>query len=371
MLSHLVPSFSKLTASTIVGNMTATSKTFGYLGRNRYEVYPYIAKVKICFSCHRVGHISKNCKSKARCLFCGNDTHESPSNCPKKDDNPYCINCQGEHLANFRDCPLIMKHRMILSLAASENIPLIEAKRKILQSTITPKDITYDFINFPLLSSKKFYHNNNINNNSNPILQNSQQHHTPIVPQYNCFAILDTLDHSTDMFENSPPSPISLSHNSFKNNKPTFTQTVLRSRDNNSSCLNKSPQRSNKNNRDNTFNEHRNILNAPNGRFPISPGNGLGYNAQPNSNHNTGNSSPSHTRNNSQETLPQHITNGNEHDYAGSTVKNVDIITLNNVFSSLFQNLDCIYNMIRSTHSPQNDGPFPYPHSKSTNIRKE
>jgi len=32
MLSHLVPSFSKLTASTIVGNMTATSKTFGYLG---------------------------------------------------------------------------------------------------------------------------------------------------------------------------------------------------------------------------------------------------------------------------------------------------------------------------------------------------
>jgi len=32
-LSHLVPSFSKLTASTIVGNMTATSKTFGYLGR--------------------------------------------------------------------------------------------------------------------------------------------------------------------------------------------------------------------------------------------------------------------------------------------------------------------------------------------------
>jgi len=35
MLSHLVPSFSKLTASTIVGNMTATSKTFGYLGYNK------------------------------------------------------------------------------------------------------------------------------------------------------------------------------------------------------------------------------------------------------------------------------------------------------------------------------------------------
>jgi len=37
MLSHLVPSFSKLAASTIVGNMTATSKTFGYLGCNRFK----------------------------------------------------------------------------------------------------------------------------------------------------------------------------------------------------------------------------------------------------------------------------------------------------------------------------------------------
>jgi len=33
MLLHLVPSFSKLAASTIVGNITATSKTFGYLDR--------------------------------------------------------------------------------------------------------------------------------------------------------------------------------------------------------------------------------------------------------------------------------------------------------------------------------------------------
>jgi len=257
-------------------------------------------------------------------------------------------------------------------LAASENIPLIETKRKILQSTVTPKDITYDFINFPLLSSKKPYHNNKNDtiNISDPILQNSQRH-TPIIPQYNRFDILDTLDHSIDMYENSPPSPTAISHNSFKNNKPTFTQTVLRSRDNNASRLNKSPQRSNKNNRDNSFNEHRNILNAPNGRFSISPGNGLGYNAQPNSNRNTGNSSPSHTRNNSQETLTQHITNGNVHDYAGSTDKNVDIITLNNVFSSLSQNLDCIYNIICSTYSPQYDGSFSHPHSKSSNIRKE
>jgi len=201
-----------------------------FLCRNRYEVYPYISKVKICFSCHRISHISKNCRGKSRCLFCGNDVPESPSSCPKKDDNLHWINCQGEHLVNSRDCPLIMKHRMILSLAASENIPLIEAKRKILQSTVIPRDITYDYSNFPLLNSNKFTYNSNFNNNNNPNLQNSQQHYTPNVPQYNRFSMLDTLGHSTGMSENSPPSPNSLPLNSYKNKTNFLTNCNTTSR---------------------------------------------------------------------------------------------------------------------------------------------
>jgi len=83
-----------------------------FLCRNRYEVYSYISKVKVCFSCHRIGHISKNCRGKPRCLYCGEDAHDSSFACSKKNDNPVCINCQGEHLANFRDCSLIVKHRI-------------------------------------------------------------------------------------------------------------------------------------------------------------------------------------------------------------------------------------------------------------------
>jgi len=37
---------------------------------------------------------------------------------------------------------------MILSLAASENIPIIEAKRKILQNSITPEDTIFYFNTF-------------------------------------------------------------------------------------------------------------------------------------------------------------------------------------------------------------------------------
>jgi len=53
-----------------------------FICRNRSEVSPYIAKIKICFACYRVGHISKNCRGKPRCIFCGGDTHDSSSSCP-------------------------------------------------------------------------------------------------------------------------------------------------------------------------------------------------------------------------------------------------------------------------------------------------
>jgi len=131
--------------------------------RNRYEVFPYIAKVKLYYSCHRIGHISQNCRGKPRCIFCGRDKHDSSSSCPNKNDNPVCINCQGSHLTTSHDCPLIIKHKMILSLAATENIPIIEAKRKILQNTAIPKDTIFDFNNFPLLKPSKSIHNNNNN----------------------------------------------------------------------------------------------------------------------------------------------------------------------------------------------------------------
>jgi len=39
---------------------------------SRHEVYPFVPKVKICFSYYKVGHISKACKGKPR-IFYGGD----------------------------------------------------------------------------------------------------------------------------------------------------------------------------------------------------------------------------------------------------------------------------------------------------------
>jgi len=274
--------------------------------------------------------------------------HEPPSVCPKKDDNPLCINCKGEHLANSRDCSLIIKHRMILSLAASENIPLIEAKRKILQSTTNPRDIMYDYNNFPLLNSTRSSHNSN-NNNSTP---QSSQIHTPNDPQYNRFSILDTLSCSPNTSENSPPSFNSLFHNPSKNKKQSSFQTTSYSRDNHLTRLNKSSQKLEKNNTNYNFSAHNNILYAPNGRLPNPSINGSGYNTSKITNSNPGTCNPPCNGNNSQKTISQHKKKYNESEYVGDATNNVDISTLNNVFSSLTQNLECIYNMIRSSCLP-------------------
>jgi len=41
----------------------------------KYSVSPFIHKTRICFSCFRVGHMSKSCKSQPRCIYCGKNRH--------------------------------------------------------------------------------------------------------------------------------------------------------------------------------------------------------------------------------------------------------------------------------------------------------
>ncbi|KYN13621.1 hypothetical protein ALC57_14183 [Trachymyrmex cornetzi] len=43
-------------------------------------------------------------------------------------ESPRCINCQGDHWANNQNCPMIVKQRTIVSLAAVENISIADAR---------------------------------------------------------------------------------------------------------------------------------------------------------------------------------------------------------------------------------------------------
>jgi len=162
-----------------------------YLYNCRYSVSPYIPKARICFKCFRVGHVSKTCKGKPRCVYCGNDKHptSTPEVCSRAQPPYNCVNCSGEHLATSHLCPeVVIKHKMILSLVSTQNIPFSEAKKSIYPlSNDSPSsqysDPRFDFQNFPNLPSPR--------SNSLPSMFES----------FNKFSILQN-------YMNNPPSPI-------------------------------------------------------------------------------------------------------------------------------------------------------------------
>ena len=68
-----------------------------FLFYDSYEVLPIVPRVKTCFSCFRVGHIRKFCKSRPRCRLCGKDAHKEDEMCERQNLPPKYINCSGDH----------------------------------------------------------------------------------------------------------------------------------------------------------------------------------------------------------------------------------------------------------------------------------
>ena len=68
-----------------------------------YSVRPFVFGITQCFHCQRVGHTSRSCKSKARCLRCGGQ--HAIADC--KSSLPLCANCEGDHFANSKTCPVL------------------------------------------------------------------------------------------------------------------------------------------------------------------------------------------------------------------------------------------------------------------------
>jgi len=101
--------------------------------------------------------LSKSCRSRQRCLFCGEATHGASESCAQKQSPPKCINCGGDHLATSHECPRVVTHKMALSLAATENIPFADALKSVSSSlpsspvSVSVADPRFDFHNFPPL----------------------------------------------------------------------------------------------------------------------------------------------------------------------------------------------------------------------------
>ncbi|XP_018371340.1 PREDICTED: uncharacterized protein LOC108766506 [Trachymyrmex cornetzi] len=56
-------------------------------------------------------------------------------------ESPRCINCQGDHWANNQNCPMIVKQRTIVSLAAVENISIADARIWVEKGNEEPENV--------------------------------------------------------------------------------------------------------------------------------------------------------------------------------------------------------------------------------------
>ena len=70
-----------------------------------YQVEEFRRPISVtqCFNCQSFGHSAKNCRSKQKCLICG-ESH-SHKGCPNREaKKAKCANCSGPHVASYRGC---------------------------------------------------------------------------------------------------------------------------------------------------------------------------------------------------------------------------------------------------------------------------
>lgn len=87
-----------------------------YLFGMKVKVEPYIFPVTQCSRCWRYGHVAKMCPSnKIICPKCG----KSHANCDTT--NFTCVNCNGDHMALAKTCPIFKKEKRIRELMSEYN----------------------------------------------------------------------------------------------------------------------------------------------------------------------------------------------------------------------------------------------------------
>ena len=85
----------------------------------KVEEFRQPVSVRQCFDCQSFGHSVQNCKSKQKCIICGeNHSHKG---CPKIEAKlPKCASCYGPHVASYKGCPDYKKQAFRQHVANSQ-----------------------------------------------------------------------------------------------------------------------------------------------------------------------------------------------------------------------------------------------------------
>ena len=95
-----------------------------------------------CFNCQSFGHSAKNCRSKQKCLICG-ESH-SHKGCPNREaKKAKCANCSGPHVASYRGCPEYKKQAFRQHVVSNQKSYAAAVSQNILPQTQTSQ--TFQF----------------------------------------------------------------------------------------------------------------------------------------------------------------------------------------------------------------------------------
>lgn len=144
-------------------NTVLNSKKYDYVCQQRVRWCKYSPSINNsvqCYRCQGFGHSSSNCNYHQKCVKCV--TIHEQGKCPKtEEEKPKCTNCQGEHPANYRQCPNYVNYVSKLELNRSkQNItkPITRPKTVFTSPNISYSNMTKNMTNFPSLTQQNSTH---------------------------------------------------------------------------------------------------------------------------------------------------------------------------------------------------------------------
>uniref|UniRef100_A0A2H1WTA9 SFRICE_039414 n=1 Tax=Spodoptera frugiperda TaxID=7108 RepID=A0A2H1WTA9_SPOFR len=113
------------TVVLIFDGQTLPKKVFCFYSALPVELYSY--STIQCFNCCRFGHTRTLCRSKPHGFRCGQD--HPGDGCQISEIDAHCVNCNGNHFANYNSCPELGRQKSIKALMAERSISYAEASQ--------------------------------------------------------------------------------------------------------------------------------------------------------------------------------------------------------------------------------------------------
>lgn len=139
-------------------------------------VYEHREPILQCQKCWSYGHSSRSCRSHfPRCINCGVRENKHGESC----DSLVCVNCLGNHRADFENCPALLKIKI--------------HKKSISEGLFVPTPVIMNMDNFPALPSSNRLKKTAISNEMSISISNDNKRKRLADDEISCENLTDSI----------------------------------------------------------------------------------------------------------------------------------------------------------------------------------